>query len=372
MGLFQKKEESHEDGDDIQIIFSGDSPDGIDASDVELVEGTSAEHVAAGTTAEKEAERAEKEMLADAADEALMPKDEDDSDEDETEDGSDDGDGTERRKKSKTPIIVAVAVVLAIVAAIGGYFVGSGGFGQKGISGTTLTEDQLDTTVATFTYNGATTNITAREAIESQYSLDSVKNDDDTYPTPSADVILSYARNQILLKEADSRGITVSDDEMTEYAEDTLGTSDYETMASQYGVSEDQAKTIVKQQTTLQKLYKQIVGDTSATMPDAPTEPEDGNEDTASKEYADYIINLAGDEWDSETGTWASTDGTYAQALSGQEFTADSATYSQALTAYYTAYQEYASASSEASSTWTDFANGLYALADLSIYGLNA
>ena len=87
---------------------------------------------------------------------------------------------------------------------------------------------------------------------------------------------------------------------MKKYAEDSIGTSDYDTMAKQYGVSKDQAKQIVRQSATLQKLYKKKVGDSSASMPTAPTEPADGNEETASKDYADYIINLAGDEWDSE------------------------------------------------------------------------
>ena len=54
----------------------------------------------------------------------------------------------------------------------------------------------------------------------------------------------------------------------------------------------------------MQKLYDKIVGTSSATMPEAPAQPEDGNEDTASKDYADYIIKLAGDEWDAEKGTW--------------------------------------------------------------------
>ena len=360
MGLIQKKEE-HEEVDGIKIIEREDTPGDIDTSDVELVEGTSAEHIAANTTAEAEAERAEKEMLESAADKELMP-------EAESEDGS--GSDGDAPKKKRSGLIVAIAVVAVVVAAIAGYFIGAGGFSGKGTGAANVTEDQLDSTVASYTYNGKTTEVTAREAITSQYSLDTVKNDDDTYPSPSADVILSYVRNQILLAEADSRGITVSDDEMEEYAEESIGSSDYATIASQYGLDEDQAKTIVKQQTTLQKLYKQVIGDTTTEAPTAPTEPEDGDTSTASKEYADYIINLAGDEWDSEKGTWASEDGTYAQALSGEEFTADSATYSQALTAYYTAYQQYSQEVSNQSSTWSEFENDLFKTANVNIYGL--
>ena len=40
--------------------------------------------------------------------------------------------------------------------------------------------------------------------------------------------------------------------------------------------------------------------------------------------------------------------------------------------AYYTAYQQYSSQASSASSKWTEYANGLYAKANISIYGLFA
>ena len=179
-------------------------------------------------------------------------------------------------------------------------------------------------------------------------------------------------RNKILLDAAEDEGIAVSSKEMKKYAEDSIGTSDYKTMAKQYGVSKDQAKQIVRQSATLQKLYKKKVGDSSASMPTAPTEPADGNEETASKDYADYIINLAGDEWDSEKGTWKDADGTYAKAFADDAFTADSATYKQAMTAYYTAYQQYSSQASSASSKWTEYANSLYAKVNISIYGLFA
>ena len=204
------------------------------------------------------------------------------------------------------------------------------------------------------------------------HRIEQVKGDDGNYTAPSADVILSYVRNKILLDAAEDEGITVSSKEMKKYAEDSIGTSDYKTMATQYGVSKDQAKQIVRQSATLQKLYKKKVGDSSASMPTAPTEPADGNEETASKDYADYIINLAGDEWDSSKGTWKDADSTYAKAFADDAFTTDSATYKQAMTAYYTAYQQYSSQASSASSKWTEYANGLYAKANISIYGLFA
>lgn len=338
MGLIQKKDEKDE-IDGIQIIERGEGPDGDEDEKIDLVTGTSAEHIAAGTTAEEEDARLEAQIAADAADENLMPEEQDEDDD------SDVDDHTCKHKKT----MIAAFVVAVVIAAVIGFFIGNGGFGGKGVGSSTLTEDQLDSTVASYSYNGKKSDITAREAIESQYSLDTVKDDDGNYTAPSADVILSYVRNKILLDAAEDEGITVSSKEMKKYAEDSIGTSDYKTMATQYGVSKDQAKQIVRQSATLQKLYKKKVGDSSASMPTAPTEPADGNEETASKDYADYIINLAGDA-----------------------FTADSATYKQAMTAYYTAYQQYSSQASSASSKWTEYANGLYAKANISIYGLFA
>lgn len=318
-----------------------------------------AEKVPAGSKKSKAAKTAKK-VAADAVRAEVPP----------THNG---GDGSSPSHTGTTKAIVAlVAVLLIAVVGVGGYFLGSGGFGSKGAGSSTLTEKQLDSTVASWTYNGAKHNITAREAIESQYSLDSVKDDDGNYPAPSADSILAYVRNQVMLAEADKQGVSVSDDDLSSYAASALGSSDFSTIASQYGVTEDQAKSIVREQATIKKLYEKVVPSVDATMPEAPTEPSDGNTATASKEYADYIIKLAGDEWDADKGTWASTDGTIASALSGETFTADSATYAQAQTAYYAAYQAYAQEASKASSKWTEYANKLFASANITLYGIFA
>ena len=73
MGLIQKKDEKDE-IDGIQIIERGEGPDGDEDEKIDLVTGTSAEHIAAGTTAEGEDARLEAQIAADAADENLMPE----------------------------------------------------------------------------------------------------------------------------------------------------------------------------------------------------------------------------------------------------------------------------------------------------------
>ena len=363
MGLIQKKDEKDV-IDGIEVIGRGEGPDPEVTTNVDLVDGQTAEDIS-GTTAAKD-----KGMETEPDPELVGDVDEDGS-EPEGDEADAEADAPVKPSASHGKLFIAIAVIAVVIAAIAGYIFGSGAFTPKGAGSAKLTEDQLDTTVATWSYKGANHSISAREAIESQYSLDAVKNSDDTYPAPSAQIILAYVQNQILIADAESRGITVSDDEAAQAAEKTLGTSDWATIADRYGTSEDQAKEIVKQQTMSQKLYAEVVPE-AANAPTAPTEPADGNENTASKDYADYIIGLAGDEWDAEKGTWKSEDGTIASALKDQEFTADSATYAQAMTAYSAAYQAYASNGSKAASAWTDYANGLFADANLQIYGVYA
>ena len=120
----------------------------------------------------------------------------------------------------------------------------------------------------------------------------------------------------------------------------------------------------------MKKLRDSVVTTTVPTAPTAPTAPSDGNSDTASAEYAQYIIALAGDEWDSTNNTWASTDGTYYAALSSYAISNDSATYSAAEAAYYVAYSAYSTASSSVSTEWTNYVNTLLSNATIQIGSL--
>lgn len=369
MGLVMKKDDSEDNEyiDGIEVIGQGEGPKPeADGPFVELHNGPTAEDIS-GKTAAAETEReleADPELL-DAADEDADVELDADSDGVSTTNGSAGGPGKHHK------LYIALAVIAVVAAAIVGYVIGSGGFGQKGTGSATLTEDQLDTTVAAWTIDGSTHKVSAREAIESQYSLDSVKGDDDAYPAPSAEVILSYARNQVLLAAAEKQGLTIDDSELAAAAEQSLGTSDFETIASQYQVTEEQAQDIVRQQATIQKLYGTIVKN-APTAPTAPEEPADGDSTTATADYAAYILDLAGDEWDEEAGTWADSDGTYATAFSGDDFDGQTATYEQAQKAYAAAYQDYATEASSANQDWTAYVNGLFAKANITLYGLFA
>lgn len=401
MSLIQKKDEEHDYIEGVEIIGSSDGPRDIDAATVDLIGGPSAEDIAADAQRDAQAAQGASGDAATAQGEPAQSAGDGSSDKGDgapddgrgsapssdpgtdgkeapatdapASDPSKEKEGADGGKPSKRmPLLAAIAVILVIMAGIGGYAFGSGAFdGAKGLSSATLTDDQLDGVVASYTYNGARHDVTAREALESQYSLDSIKSDDDTYAAPTAETTVAYIRRQILLADAASRGIEVSDDEISDYAQSTLGTDDFSSIADMYSLTEDQAKEVTRQSLMINKLQEQIVPDIAdLTAPAQPTAPADGSEDAASADYGSYIIGLLGDEWDSSTGTWARTDGPYYEALGSETFSADSATYSQATTAYYVAYQQYQSKMSDLQSTWLEYANGLYNDCDVSLYGL--
>lgn len=401
MGLIMKKDDSEDNEyiDGIEVVGRGEGPNGDDEVEhVEIHEGLTAEDIS-GKTAAAEAEReleADPELLdadaedagaADAGEADGEPEPEGVEDSDPAADASSDSSTAapavtprvarpkktrmQRAMMGKHKYFIAGALVAVIVAGVSGYFLGSGGFGSKGVSAPVFAESELDATVATWKFKGASHKISAREAIESQYGLDSVKDEDGNYPAPSADAVLSYVRNRILLEEAFKQGIELSDEDLSSSAEASLGTSDFSAIADQYGVSEDQAKQIVREQGTIQKLYQSVMDDAPA-MPKAPAEPESGDENEAKAEYAAYIIDLAGKEWDAEAGTWAKLDGAYATALAGEEITPESATYAQAQKAYAVAYQQYMLESQGANAKWTSYVNELFGEADVELFGLYA
>lgn len=401
MGLIMKKDDSEDNEyiDGIEVVGRGEGPNGDDGVEhVEIHEGLTAEDIS-GKTAAAEAEReleADPELLdadgedagaADAGEADGEPEPEGVEDSEPAADASADSSTAapaatpcavrpkktrmQRAMMGKHKYFIAGALAAVIVAGVSGYFLGSGGFGSKGVSAPVFAESELDATVATWKFKGASHKISAREAIESQYSLDSVKDEDGNYPAPSADAVLSYVRNRILLEEASKQGIELSDEDLSSSAEASLGTSDFSAIADQYGVSEDQAKQIVREQGTIQKLYQSVMDDAPA-MPKAPAEPESGDENEAKAEYAAYIIDLAGKEWDAEAGTWAKLDGAYATALAGEEITPESATYAQAQKAYAVAYQQYMLESQGANAKWTSYVNELFGEADVELFGLYA
>lgn len=269
------------------------------------------------------------------------------------------------RKGLPTAAWVCLCVVLLVAGVLAGHYLIPSASSLSLGGRSTLSEGELDSTIARYTNNGQTINVTARQVLDEAGAL--TANDDGTYNVPAASDVLTYAQNEIIFAEAEKRGITVSDDEVNEYAETSFGTSDFASIASSYNMEEDEAKKIIENYALMNKFRNSVATTVVPEKPAAPTEPEEGQEDVATADYASYIINLLGDEWDSETGTWARTDGDYYATLSGYEITNDSATYAAASAAYSVASSKYSTAYTQASSEWSTFATQLLANATIEL-----
>ena len=269
-----------------------------------------------------------------------------------------------------------LCVLLVLAAAAGGFYAGrtlpltAEGFSVAAMGGKlSVSEAELDAPVATYTYEGETFAVTSREAIEQTSSLDAVRNSDGSYAMPSAESVLSAARMAVVAREIEARGITVSDDELAAYVSETFGTDDVAGMAATYGMDEETVRARLRESAAMAKLRAEVVG-VPATEPQEPTAPEKGKETEAKQEYADYIIALAGDEWDAEGDVWASADGPYASALKEYDVRNAGASYEAAQVAYTVAIQLRSEGSTSVSTQWTAFVNGLLAQADLHLASL--
>ena len=281
---------------------------------------------------------------------------------------------TELTKKLSLPIVIGIAIAALVVGLLVGMFA-LGGSGSSAATGkTTLGEADLKAPMATYTYKGTSGTVTVGDVIEESSSLEAAATDEGAYAVPTADTALGVVRNKILVGEAEAQGITVTDEDVAAYAASTLGTDDFEAIASSYGMDAGAVKTLLRESCLMGKLRDSIVTAQDVAMPEPPEAPaSDDDANKATKAYADYIIALAGDEWDAKKDTWASDDGPYASSLSGMyDISSKGATYEAATAAYYIAYQLYATEQSAVDAQWTDYVNGILSNATIHIYTLLA
>lgn len=261
------------------------------------------------------------------------------------------------RRALPTAAWVAIAAAALVVGVLAGHFL-LGGAGSVSLGGrTTLSAGELDSTIATYTVDGRTVGVTAREVlVEASGSSEISANEDGTYDVPSASTVLTYVQNQLILADAEARGLTATDEQIDEFVTGSMG-SDLATLAQSWGISEDEARAVVSDAVTMRNLQDEVSTVDLPEQPVAPAEPDEGAEDTPTAEYAQYVIGLLGDEWDSDANTWARTDGTYYATLSGYDISNDAATYAAASAAYSVAtsvYQEAYATVSEELGAYTD------------------
>lgn len=265
---------------------------------------------------------------------------------------------------------VAIAVVALVVGVLAGHYL-LGSSGTVSLDGrTTLAASELDSTIATYTFDGQTTAVSAREVlVEANGGADPSANDDGTYDIPTASTVLTYVQNEIILQDAEDRGITASDEDVDEFVEESFGT-DLATLASSWGIEEDAAREMVAEAVIMRKLQDSVASTTLPDLPDEPEAPADGEEDEPTAEYAQYIIDLLGDEWDADANTWARTDGSYYATLSSYDISNDSATYAAATAAYGVAASEYQEAYTQISEELGDYSAALLSRATIQLGSL--
>lgn len=220
-----------------------------------------------------------------------------------------------------------------------------------------VSEAELDTPLGTYAYKGEVTQVSVREAIEESMSLDAARNADGNYDVPSVDSVLAVARNRLLLKDAETRGISASDEDARAYAKDEWGTEDLSLIAANYSMTKDQVAKLMKESATLRKLRNEAVAVDAPAAPEAPAAPADGKNDDPRPEYATYIMGLIGGEWDGAANTWATEDGPYHEKLKDFTISNDAATYSAAQAAYEVARDQQAAAERQIASKWTAYVN---------------
>ena len=235
--------------------------------------------------------------------------------------------GRRRVPFGKRPYLIAMFVIAILVAGIGGYFIGKGrlrrGWGRALAPPCSrkTSSTRLSPRIAT---TGSEHDISAREAIDEPVQpRDRPERGRVTYNTPSAETLIAYVRTEILLNEADARGIEVTDDEVAAYAENTYGHVGLRDARRAKRCDREAAGAAGSRATTprSKSSTNQVVPAVTATVPEQPEQPADWRyKHGARQSTPQYIIELAGDEWDAEAGTWASTDGPYYLALEGDGF----------------------------------------------------
>lgn len=261
----------------------------------------------------------------------------------------------------------------ATVMVLGALALSAFGCSQSHTVPSEIEESKLETTmVGSYTYNGKTVEVNAKQVIEDTGSIEAMKRSDGNISAPSAEMVLNYTRNAVMRHLVQDEKISVTDDQINKFLKDNLGYDSVETVASQFGMSTEQATTIAKETTETAELKKKIVGEMTEKAPQPPTAPAQGSEEKATEAYAQYIIKLAGDQWDATTGAFKDPNGTYAQALTDMPFDGKTATYLQAQTAYYVAYSAFEPTQTEHDKKWTDYVNKALSSCQLTVYSITS
>lgn len=220
---------------------------------------------------------------------------------------------------------IITSVVVLVVVAISFYYYAGGAMKGKA----SFTEAELDAPFA-FYYDYHPHQITPKEILQFFHELDSAKRDDGMYNVPDAQAITEYVQDRVCLEQAERDGITVNDADVNAAAIYYSHSKDFSGIAINQDISEEEARQDMQERALFLKFecaeVCKMLND-GTTLPEAPS---DDAMDTPTAAYADYIKNLVGDAWNSETNTWNEDDTIYSIYFDIDEFNGSEATYEQA------------------------------------------
>ena len=272
-------------------------------------------------------------------------------------------------KKIGMPVGLALAAGGLVVGLLVGNAVFGSGASAKFAGKSSISEAELDAPIAVVNYKGKKIDVSARDIITTSSTLTSAKLEDGTYDLPSAEFVLTTARDKVLEIEAEARGVSVSEEDLKAKSLETLGTDDISAVATTYGMDEETIRAAMKSQCIQDKMREQ--SGSEMEMPEPPTAPDSpakGSESTATADYAKYIIGLAGDAWDAKAGKWADPESTWATSLTEEAgFTSSKATYEAASMAYSLAYTDFVEKQTAYSDVWQKLSDDIYSNASVSI-----
>ena len=255
---------------------------------------------------------------------------------------------------NKTMVIGAGALVLAGLAGAGIHAVVAPGAKSSMTGQTKVDAGAVDDRIGTYTVNGRTHDVTVRDALVTTGALN--PNEDGGYDVPGAEAVLTVARNKAMSAKADERGIKVSDEDISEYLKQNMGSDDLESVAGVYGYTADEMRQSVVDSIKLNRLYADVTGNENG-VGESPLPPD---ENLSSAEYHDYIVTLAGKYYDAEKNTWAKKDGGWAKTMGDADISADGATYETANKAHKFAYDKWRNRMDEVIKLWEDFCAETY------------
>lgn len=260
-------------------------------------------------------------------------------------------------RKRHAAVAAACAGCLVVGALLG--YVNAPDVRVTGLGTTSIAETDTSHVLATWTEGPTSHDVTMGDYAK----WASLTASNGSYDVPGASDVVNYIQWQVELEAADREDIQVTDDDIDAYAKDQLGADSIDSLASSAGMSADDVRDVVRDNVRVSKLRDKVAGTIDVESPSAPDKPEDGHDDDATADYAGYITNLAGDEWDSSAndgnGGWKDASSPLAQALADYDVTNDSATYKAAQAAYQERSSEYSDASQKVSKAWSGYLDNI-------------